>query len=172
MAPAVILPLGDTLISGETMMKSLTPLILLTFLSCASSDGFVGESTHQCSPGDPIEINVGFEGASAPNQDLVDDRVTLLVEIANNSDEDIVVESVRVDPQSPMSGQQRYELVGGSISPRRTIAEADAFLFRVPMTARRTDARAPRGFSGVAEVAVTVTLEGGTRYRCRYQVSR
>lgn len=153
-------------------MKSLAPLILLVFLSCASGDGFVGESSHQCSPGDPIEINVGFEGPSAPNQDFVDDRLTLLVEIANNSDEDIIVESVRVDPQTPMSGQQRYELIGGSITPRRTIAEADAFLFKVPMTARRTDERVPRGFSGVAEVAVSVSLEGGVRYRCRYRVAR
>lgn len=153
-------------------MKSFAPLVLVIFLACASSDGFVGETSKQCSPGDPIEISVGLDAPSSPNQDLVDDRITMLVQIANNSDEDIVIESLRVDPRSPMSGQQRYELMGGSITPRRTIAEADEYLFRVPMTARRTNEHAPRGFSGVAEVAVSVTLDDGTHYRCRYQVSR
>jgi hypothetical protein len=152
-------------------MRNLLLVLALALLSCTSADRFAGENVQQCAPGDPIEINAGFERSSR-GQEMVDDRLELLVEIANNSEEDVVVEAIRVDPMSSMSGQQRYELIGGRITPRQTVAEADAQLFRVPMSARRLSEAVPRGFSGIAEVAVVVELDGGRRYRCRFQVGR
>lgn len=153
-------------------MKILTPLVLSFSLACASGDGFVNEGVKQCSPGDPIAINVGFEPAGSPGRDNADDRLTLLVEVANNSDEEVVVQTIRVDPQTPMSNEQAYELTSAGISPRQPIAEADAFIFRVPMSVRRTSDYVPYSFSGVVDLAVSVALEDGTRYRCRFRASR
>lgn len=158
--------------SYSRRMQKVAALLVFASLACASGDGFVSEGVKQCRPGDPIEINAGFEASGSPGQDLLEDRLTLLVEIANNSDEDLTVETVRADPQTSPAGTPRYELVGGSITPRQLIAEADAFLFRVPMSVRLANEQAPRGASVPAEVAVSVALADGTRYRCRFQVSR
>lgn len=151
-------------------MKILRLLFVPLLFACASGDGFVDETARSCAPGDPIEINAGFDASSGGGS--YDERLSLLVEIANNSDADIVVNTIRVDPVNSMQGNQRYELNGGRIEPRRTIAEADASMFEVPMSARRLTEHAPPAFSGVAEVAVIVEVDGGTLYRCRFRVAR
>lgn len=153
-------------------MKMFRLLFGLLFIACASGDGFVDDGVRLCGAGDPIEINAGFQQAPSTGPEGYSESLTLLVEIANNSDEDILIEGIRVDPISPMQGGQRYELQGGRIEPRQVIAEADAELFEVPMSARRLTQYAPRGFSGVAEVAVTVELEGSDSYRCRFRLGR
>ena len=153
-------------------MKMLLPLLLPFFVACASGDGFIDDTVRTCQPGDEIEINAGFEQSATSGGDNYDDRLTLLVQIANNSDADIVVNAIRVDPSNPMGERKHYELVGGRIEPRRTIAEADESMFEIPMSARRISEHVPYGFSGVADVAVIVELDGGTRYRCQFRVVR
>jgi hypothetical protein len=154
------------------MTKLALPLSLALILAsgCASSDGFV-EDSNMCGPGQPIEINAGIE-SSASGAERLGGSLILLVEVANNSDADIVVEYVRVDSLSPMrDSETRYEIQGARIDPGETIAEGRDHLFEVPLTIRGSEGLTPStGRRGSADLAVIVGLEGGKLVRCRFQV--
>jgi hypothetical protein len=154
------------------MTKLALPLsmVLLFVSGCASNDGFIQDSS-MCGPDQPIEINAGIE-SSATGAERLGGNLILLVEVANNSDEDIVVEYVRVDSLSPMrDSQTRYEIQGARIDPGETIAEGRDHLFEVPLMIRGSEGlTSSTGRRGSADLAVIVGLEGGKISRCRFQI--
>jgi hypothetical protein len=143
------------------------PALLLLF-ACASGDGFIDDQVHDCESG-PIAIRAGIDssGSSALGGSEVHN---VLVEVANNSDGDVVVDSVRVEPQQ----RQDFEITGRSIRPNETVVEGGDHVFEVPLTIRPVDTNRRldprRGFSGVIDVSVSVGLSDGETYRCAFRV--
>lgn len=142
---------------------------------CATNDGFVDDQVHDCESGS-IEIRAGIDGQSNVMTGS-QQEYTVLVEVANNSDEDVTVDSVRVDPLSS-SRDSQYEFTGGAVRPRQVIAEAHDAVFEVPLRVRLRESNSgmsrmndPRvRFSGAVDVSVSVALSDGETYRCRFRV--
>jgi hypothetical protein len=155
-------------------MRSATALLTLFLLAaCASSDGFVDETVKTCGPGDLLQIEAGMDPQSSPIEQL-SSRLTMLVEVANNSNEDVTVKFVRVDPIST-SRDSLIELDNGSRDFGEVVAQGDAHTFEVPLTARRRGGPLQQRATGNVraaefDVAVTVGLSSGDSYRCRFRV--
>ncbi|MDQ3281261.1 MAG: hypothetical protein M3Q69_07590 [Acidobacteriota bacterium] len=148
--------------------------LFLLLSACASSDGFQNNQISTCAPGDPIGIDAGFQD---PGSAVTGGRLTLLVQVANNSDADITVASVRADPQSA-SQQSRFEFTGGTKQVNRDIAEGEEATFEIPMNVRIVDRdmqnqmmRPGQTFTAEIELAVTVKLANGDASRCRFRVA-
>ena len=149
-------------------MKKTAILALLLLMSCASNDGFETGELRQCNVGDPLEINAGFV-----EQDTIPGgRINLTVEVQNNSDSDVTVKSVRVDPQ--VRPEEPLDVQGGARDFGREIAEGESATFEVPMSVSlrggMMNAPGQRGVSYRVDAAVTVRLETGESYRCRFRL--
>lgn len=137
--------------------------LLLT--GCASSGGFVDDSTHLCGTGQPIEIEAGLQVAGHSGVAGTADAVAH-VQVSNNSDEDVVIKSIRIDPQGDSSPLQ---LSGGGITVNREVKEGESEQFEIPLSAQtRDDRRSPTSTS--LSFAVTVILADGDSYRCPFRV--
>jgi hypothetical protein len=149
-------------------MKTLASIaVLLLLTSCASSDGFIADEVDTCQPGDELELNAGIGQASM----FADGRATVVVEVSNNSDSDVTVDQVRVDPQSP--DVQRYEVLGGAVTTPQEIKEGEAHSFEVPITVRIKDtlnAQRQRGYAINVEAYVGVKTTSGLSSRCRFRL--
>lgn len=149
-------------------MKLALPLSLILLAACATNDGFVNE-TRGCGPGEPIGIEAGWDTAGS-SMERGDNRLTMLVRVSNNSNKEITVKTVRVDPLT-IDRDAMYEIERGSRDVRQTIAEGEESTFEIPMMSRykmqdrTTGVRA----SGV-DVAVTVLMEPDVIQRCRFRV--
>ena len=151
-------------------MKRAIPLLsLFLAAACASNDGFVKDIS-SCGPGSPIGIEAGWDAQTSPMERSVDNRMTLLVRVSNNSDEDITVKAIRADPMTAFK-DTAYEIERGSQDFNKLIAEGDDSTFEIPMMSRRrlqdrtTGVRA----SGV-DVTVTVVLDSEKTVRCPFRL--
>jgi hypothetical protein len=151
-------------------MKTLALLLAILLTACASKDGFIADEVENCQPGSDIELQVG----TGEGQILPDGRVVVLVEVANNSDHDFTVQSVRIDSVPPQEGGSQYELQGATRNFDREVPEAEDALFEIPVVARSRrmidDPTRQRGFTAAVEVAVTVKLTDGGSARCRFAI--
>jgi hypothetical protein len=152
-------------------MKRAIALLLLFAAACASSnDGFVSDDVKQCGPGSLVTIEAGWDTQAGTPNDRGTDRMTMLVRVSNNSNEDITVKFVRVDPMM-FDRDSAYELEGGARDVNQLIAEGDTETFEVPMMSRRKMQDRTTGVRATeADVAVTVVLEPKDSYRCRFRV--
>jgi hypothetical protein len=148
------------------------PLLLSLFLfaACASKDGFIDNTAQNCGAGAEIGIRAGWDNQTATNE-TGRNRLTMLVEVANNSDHDITVKRIYVDPLAMQQEDSPYEVERGAADPMKVIAEGDASTFDIAMavTRRLFDRRTMSTRSGV-EMTVTVLLEPEQTYRCRFQM--
>jgi hypothetical protein len=151
------------------MKRAITLLSLLLSAACASNDGFVKEAD-RCGPGSLIGIEAGWDSQASPVERLGDNRMTLLVRVSNNSDEDITVKAIRADPMTAFRDTM-YELERGSQDFNTLIAEGDDSTFEIPMTSRRRIQDRTTGVraSGV-DVTVTVVLDSGKTVRCPFRL--
>lgn len=157
-------------------MKSIALFCAVLFLlsSCATNDGFVADDLHQCEPGDPIEIAAGVLEPDV----AMDGRLIVLVEVANNSDQDVTVDYVRIEAHNSVfrdQDQQRiaYDLQGASRDFDREIKEGEDARFEVPVTVRLRDmgdAQMARGVTVAIDAAVTVKLADGSASRCAFRM--
>jgi hypothetical protein len=154
-------------------MKSIALLCgVLLLSSCASSnDGFAAADVRQCEPGDPVEISAGVVDPEV----RMDGRVTVMVEVANNSNEDFVVDFVRIEPHNALTEQPRiaYDLQGASRTVNQEIKEGEDARFEVPVTVRLrdvNDAQFARGVTIAVDAAVTVKLADGSASRCAFRM--
>ena len=150
-------------------MKSIASIaaLVLFLTACASGDGFVDQGVDNCAPGDELELQAGIGQASM----FGDGRATVAVEVSNNSSDDVTVNLVRVDPQSP--DVTRYEAMGGSLTAPQEIKEGESHTFEVPITLRIKDQMngpRQRGFTVAVEAAVTVKTTSGISSRCRFRL--
>jgi len=158
-------------------MKSIALLFAVLFLlaSCATNDGFIADDVRQCEPGDPVEIAAGV---LKPDVGM-DGRLTVLVEVANNSTDDITVDYVRIEGHNSFrqdeDERQRgsYDFQGGSRSFGQEIKEGEDARFEVPVTVHlrnMTDAQLMRGVTIAVDAAVTVKLADGSASRCAFRM--
>lgn len=150
-------------------MKSIVPIaaLLLLLTACASDDGFVDQGLGTCAPGDELELQAGIGQGSM----FADGRATVMVEVSNNSDSDVTVDQVRVDPQSP--DVQRFEVMGGAVTTPQEIKEGESHTFEVPITLRIKDqatAMRQRGFAVAVDATVSVRTTSGISSRCRFRL--
>lgn len=149
-------------------MKILAALSLVFLAACASSGGFVDDRNAECGGESLIDVRVGLN-APAMQMEQQGDRLTLLVEVSNNSSADIVVKTIRIEQLHAETAG--YALEDGWASFDETIAEADDHTFEVPMNGRglRSVNDRRRIGSGLA-VAAAVSLEDGRTLRCRFEI--
>jgi hypothetical protein len=152
------------------MMKTAVLLSLLLTLGCASKDGFIDQQVLDCGPGQVVTIQAGLDAQSGTRMEGVDDQHTLIVVVGNNSQEDIVVKTIRVD-QAP-DASSTYRFSNGYRKFDQTIAEGDEAEFKIPMSGRsiRPEVDADVRSSRDVSLDVMVILGNGDRYRCRFGI--
>jgi hypothetical protein len=152
------------------MQRAIALLSLLLAAACASNDGFVKEKDNICGPDSRIGIEAGWDRQASPMESAVDNRMTLLVRVANNSDEDITVKTVRADPLMA-ERDAMYEIERGAREFDTLIAEGDDSTFEIPMmTRRRLQDRTTGVRASGVDVAVTVVYDSEKSLRCRFRL--
>ncbi len=148
---------------------ALLPLLLFAAACASSSSSDFGIAENRVLDCDnEIEIRAGFMGPGT-QLERVSDRVTVVIEVANNSKRDIVVKWIRVEQVHTDSAP--YRLENGYRTFNQPIAEAEDHQFELPMNGRGV--RDPTGRALQSDdllLAVTVSLEGGDSYRCQFGV--
>ncbi|HYH07210.1 MAG TPA: hypothetical protein VEK11_09165 [Thermoanaerobaculia bacterium] len=155
------------------MKQSALLFAILLLTACASSnDGFVDQSSHGCAPGNPVEVEAGLDMPAGI--DSFGNTATAHVQLSNNSDDDVTVKSIRVDPR--INAQVRYQLDNGYLDVNQVLKEAESEQYEIPLTVRRNsptmadDPRRTDGRTTSADLAVTVVLSNGEAYRCQFRV--
>ena len=155
-------------------MKRVAIVALLLFIGCASSNsiGSLGEDAALPCEHGPVEVRISLSGFGVGSaSETVDDRLTLEVEVANNSREDVVVKAIRAEQRSSETADYRVE--GGYRGFNQTIAENEDHVFEIPMSGRviqrpAAEYQTQRG----VEILISVYLASGSTYRCSFEVPR
>jgi hypothetical protein len=145
------------------MKPALLLALALLFTACASSNEF--ERTLPCGPGQDIEVLAGIIDPAAARESA--ERVMYIVEVANNSDRDLVVSSIRLEPRTKVEG-----LAGGYQRFDQTIEHGRDHRFEIPASdvwARPPDFSARQPGAQRVEFSALVTLSNGDAYRCSFE---
>jgi len=156
-------------------MKRLAPLALaIFFAACAATpkdqfgipvDNVINDCQHQ-----GVEITVGLAGMGTTGEDK-NDQLTFIVNVANDSRKDITVRNIRVDPHNTETISYRLDPTYRKFNV--TIPENDEHDFELPISGHgmRMDRQGTRfGESNEVPVIVSVQLESGDVYQCRYGI--
>ncbi len=153
---------------------ALVPVLLLLF-ACSSATSMDDREVLDCGPGQPLEIQAGIQGAR--NRQIIEanEDVMFLVEVANNSHEDVIIEAIRVDPDRAGRTSGGYDPVYRVVN--QEIPQGKEHLFQFPAfrrvsSAAETEDRPQRGFRQASEMTVTVIVKDGDSYRCSFSVAR
>jgi hypothetical protein len=119
-----------------------------------------------------VEVMVGLSGMGTAGEDL-NDRLTFIVNVANDTRKEITVSNIRVEPQS--SEVVPYRLDSTYRKFNVTIPENEEHDFELPISGhgmRRDPYAQQAGSGGTNElpVLVSVQLQSGEVYQCRYGV--
>jgi hypothetical protein len=149
--------------------RQLAFLSCVLFASCASNGGFEGGRLYDCAPGQIVTLQAGFDDPRTPGLENMDDQHVLIVLVGNNSQEDLVVKSVRVDPVQDDASVYRIDSAFGSFD--ETVAEGEEGEFKIRLMGRyvqpvvRDSALWHHSFAA----GVSVALTNGDVYRCRFE---
>ena len=157
-------------------MKRLALLPLAIFLAACSAtpkDQFgipVENVINDCEHGG-VEVSVGLSGVGTSGEDM-NDQLTFIVNVGNNARKDITVRNIRVDPRNMETVAYRLDATYRQFNV--TIPENDDHDFELPITGHGLGRQDPNGtrFGSGSElpVVVSVQMEGGEVYQCRYGV--
>lgn len=147
-------------------LTALVAILLLTGCGSSSMD-MVDAQSFNCDQGQDIEVRAGLdrrigEGAFGQQQ------FEMLVEIANNSHEDVTVTAVRVEQMSSENALYRFDNSYRKFD--QLIEEGKDHVFHLPMTARALQSSGRVTSSQPLELAVHVLLANGDSYRCSFDV--
>jgi hypothetical protein len=144
-------------------------VLLLLFVSCASNDGFVKDRIDACKEGEEVSLRAGIRQQSRADE-RIPGQIDATVEVANNSDDEIEIDYVRVEPM-PMDRDSVYEISGGQVTENRVLAAGEAGTFEIPMTAllRPRTSNEPRLSGSLLDGSIVVGLTDGQVFRCRVQ---
>lgn len=139
----------------------------LLLLGCTSSAG-IPDAVRQCGPGEDLEI---LAGLADPQETRAQGRIVFVVEVANNSDHDVTVESVAVNPRRDESRPARHTPPPVAKTFHQLIEDGDDHRFELPSTSF-TNFSDPfeeiyEGASAL-EFLVSVRLRGGETYHCSF----
>jgi len=146
-------------------MKNIASLTLLLFLAaCASPTAVIDKRTFQCGPGQDIEVRAGLDDGSINHE--VGGELKYLVEVANNSHNDVVVSSVRISPSGgKIAGVDNAYKVFDQLIP-----EGEDHVFEIPTSGvwnPRSDF-AQQMVGRRVEFRVMVALSNGDVYHCPF----
>ena len=150
-------------------MKTTALLFSLLFLAaCASPTAVIDKHRFDCGQGGhEVSIGAGFEN---PHKTESLDEPAFLVEVGNNSHQEITVTTVRIEPGN--KNRVRYQSTADVEDV--VIAEGDAHVFRLPARiALAPDpeiapSRIPHS-DDFLEFSVLVMLTNGDEYRCGFR---
>lgn len=151
-------------------MKPAAPFALaLLLLACTSATDVIDTRTLDCSPGQDLSIMAGMGGQGAQEQSM-DDRIEVLVDVGNNSDDEVTVSFIRIEQSMPEDATFRIENSYRKFN--QVIPEGEDHTFQLP-TRGRYVYQDPRRVIGASasqglEVVVTVGLTNGDSYRCPF----
>lgn len=137
--------------------------MVLLLTACASSDG-IG-SALPCGPGQDIEVLAGLIDPAAARDS--GERVMYIVEVANNSDHDLVVQSIRLEPRTRVEG-----ITGASRKFDQTIEHGKDHRFELPATdvwVQSPDFGSRPVGARLVEFSAVVTLSNGDAYHCSFE---
>lgn len=139
-------------------MKRTLAILLLT--ACSSS-GLIDKQAIEGGPGQDIGVALGgFNGAATGSLDsAIEDAFTIDVEVSNNSDHDVTVTRIAINP----TGSGAYSISPTSQKFDETIAEGEDHLFTLNLRGKQLRPLAPNESSDVT-VRVVVTLSNGDSY--------
>lgn len=145
------------------MKPALLLVLALLFTACASSNDY--ERTLPCGPGQDIEVLAGIIDPAAARESA--ERVMYIVEVANNSDHDLVVSSIRVEPRTKIEGltgayRQFNQPIEHGQDHRFEIVATDVWVQPPDFEARRVGDRR-------VEFSAFVTLSNGDAYHCSFE---
>jgi hypothetical protein len=153
-------------------MRTLTLLLLVALLGagCASSDGL--DANHRdCDAGSDLSVNLALNIPGVGSESAIGDQLTVVVAVDNNTDVDVEVVAIRIDPGEVMNPS--YRISNSYREFKRTLPARGDADFELPVTGRSVlfggDARG-RTTDATIPLAVTVVLGNGTVYRCKYEV--
>lgn len=154
---------------------ALLPGLVLFFFACSSSTKLDDREVFDCQPGRDIEIMAGIEGAHGRASISPGEELAFLVEVANNSHEDVIVDAIRIEPSATARGTSELDPVYQSVSYE--LAAGKEHLFRFPTRRRLNPTMDSResnrsSFSSTPEMTVTVLLKNGDAYRCPFSLVR
>lgn len=137
--------------------------VLFLFFACSSATDVIDQRALGCGPGQDIEVRAGL----APPEHAIGQMV-FLVEVANNSDEDLTVDSIVIDPTRTPSGRRPLQRTAKDVD--QLIAEGTEHVFELPTAYEAMyDSLDPRSAGqGRYEFSVTVRLTNGDWYRCPF----
>ena len=151
-------------------MKRIAPFALVLLAACASSTDVIDNQVMNCDSGQDIEVRVGIGGDRTALHSMggAEDQFEILVEVANNSHEDLTVKSVKVDQHTPDVADYRIDNSWRKFD--QLIEEGKDHTFHLP-TRGRVQRQAMRDLTGQGiELDVTVALTNGDSYRCQFSV--
>jgi hypothetical protein len=145
-------------------MRRLLPLLLL-LTACASPTAVIDKRHFKCGPGQDLSIAAGFDPAA---QSEVGEPM-FLVEVSNNTHNDVTVKTVRVGP----ANMDERQFGSAQLSPDVTISGGDAEIFRLPArrTASMIDPRASSSQRSAVDFDVYVALTNGDSYQCQFRAA-
>ena len=126
----------------------------------------VDAQAFDCGQGQDIEVRAGLDRRIG--EGAFTEQFEMLVEIANNSHEDVTVTSVRVEQTSSENAQYRFDNSYRKFD--QVIEEGKDHVFHLPMTGRPLRDLGRVTSSQPLELAVHVLLANGDSYRCAFDV--
>jgi hypothetical protein len=155
---------------------------ILLAAACATSDSkLIKERTIPCAEGQPIDILGGLNAPSSNDRlGTMEDRATLVVNVANNSNDDQTVVLVTAEQVDSRAG---YTLDRAYGKYDQTIAPGEEHTFELAMMVQRRPTRldppnvtgdrgrsVSSGADAAIVLAVKVSLSNGDSYLCRFVV--
>ena len=145
-----------------------TAIALLIFLAgCASNGGYAEPQLNNCADRSELSVDA-YLNLPKIMMEGTRDELTMVVGLGNNTDRDIEVKSIRVEPGR--TAQQRYALESGFITVNETLKSNEDKQYEIPMrgAAGLREDRTPT--DNRIEIVLTISLGDGTTYRCQYDV--
>ena len=149
-------------------MKTIALLsISLLLFACASSDDFTERRQLDCKSGEALEVRAGVDQESLERSGTGSGMIQFLIEVANNSHQDVTVKTVGVT--SRRTDTAPFENVVKTVN--QDIAEGTEHLFKLPTTVfARLPGRSPRSDENY-EFSVLVNLTNGDAYVCHFEAT-
>lgn len=146
---------------------ALLPICLVLF-ACASSDDVSGGRTLDCRSGQALEVRAGIDQEAFDQGRNISGTIEFLVEVANNSHEDVTVKTLTIRPIS----LQRAAFQNVTRTVNQEIPEGTEHLFELPApTFSRLPGRDQNFDPDAFDFSVFLSLTNGDSYLCHFEAT-
>jgi hypothetical protein len=149
------------------MRLAVIPLLLFLLAGCASSGGYAEPALNNCADSSELSVEA-YLNLPKIMMEQTSDALTMVVELGNNSNHDIEVKSIRVEPGR--TAQHRYSFESGFITVNEVLKDGEDKRYEIPIRGTAGFRETQMPLDSKIEVVLTVSLADGTTYRCQYDV--